>query len=62
MKKSKFTEGEVLNSTQLKQTVFIQRKSSKKIEVSTNRENYLENEMRNYLSEINKNKKTERKN
>ena len=59
--KSKFTEGEVLNSTQLRQTSSFRQNLQEKIEVSTNRENYLENEMRNYLSDINKIKKQREK-
>ena len=59
--KSKFTEGEVLNSTQLRQTSSFRQNLQEKIEVSTNRENYLENEMRNYLSDINKIKKQKEK-
>ena len=59
--KSKFTEGEVLNSTQLRQMSSFRQNLQEKIEVSTNRENYLENEMRNYLSDINKIKKQREK-
>ena len=59
--KSKFTEGEVLNSTQLRQTSSFRQNLQEKIEVSTNRENYLENEMRNYLGDINKIKKQREK-
>ena len=59
--KSKFTEGEVLNSSQLRQTSSFRQNLQEKIEVSTNRENYLENEMRNYLSDINKIKKEREK-
>ena len=59
--KSKFTEGEVLNSTQLRQTSSFRQNLQEKIEVSTNRENYLKNEMSNYLSEINKIKKQREK-
>ena len=59
--KSKFTEGEVLNSSQLRQTSSFRQNLQEKIEVSTNRENYLENEMRNYLSDINKIKKQREK-
>ena len=59
--KSKFTEGEVLNSSQLRQTSSFRQNLQEKIEVSTNRENYLKNEMSNYLSEINKIKKQREK-
>ena len=59
--KSKFTEGEVLNSTQLRQTSSFRQNLQEKIEVSTNRENYLKNEMSNYLGEINKIKKQREK-
>ncbi len=61
LNKSKFTEGEVLNSSQLRQTSSFRQNLQEKIEVSTNRENYLENEMRNYLSDINKIKKQREK-
>ena len=61
LNKSKFTEGEVLNSSQLRQTSSFRQNLQEKIEVSTNRENYLENEMRNYLSDINKIKKNREK-
>ena len=61
LEKSAFTEGEVLNSSQLRQTSSFRENLQEKIEVSTNRENYLENEMRNYLSDINKIKKQREK-
>ena len=61
LNESKFTEGEVLNSSQLRQTSSFRQNLQEKIEVSTNRENYLENEMRNYLSDINKIKKQREK-
>ena len=61
LEKSAFTEGEVLNSSQLRQTSSFRENLQEKIEVSTNRENYLKKEMSNYLSEINKIKKNREK-
>ena len=61
IEKSNFVEGEILNSSQLRQTSSFRENLQEKLEVSSNRENYLEKEMNNYLIEINKIKKQREK-
>lgn len=61
LEKSTFIEGEILNSSQLRQMSSFRENLQEKIQVSNNREIYLEKEMRNYLSEINKIKKQREK-
>lgn len=61
LKKSSFNEGEILNSSQLRQTSSFRENLQEKLEISTNREIHLEKEMNNYLGEINKIKKQKEK-
>ena len=61
IEKSNFVEGEILNSSQLRQTSSFRENLQEKLEVSSNRENYLEKEMNNYLIEIIKIKKQREK-
>ena len=62
LEKSSFEQGEILSSSQLKQTSSFRENIQEKLQVSSNREIHLEKEMNSYLSEISKIKKTERKN
>ena len=57
LEKSSFNEGEILNSSQLRQTSSFRENLQEKLEISTNREIHLEKEMNDYLGEINKIKK-----
>ena len=59
--KSSFNEGEILNSSQLKQTSSFRENLQQKLEISTNREIHLEKEMNDYLGEINKIKRQREK-
>ena len=61
LEKSSFNEGEILNSSQLRQTSSFRENLQEKLEISTNREIHLEKEMNNYLGEINKIKKQKEK-
>ena len=61
IEKSSFVEGEILNSSQLRQTSSFRENLQEKLEVSSNREIHLEKEMNNYLSEISKIKKQREK-
>ena len=61
LEKSSFNEGEILNSSQLKQTSSFRENLQEKLEISTNREIHLEKEMNDYLGEINKIKKQKEK-
>jgi hypothetical protein len=61
LKKSSFNEGEILNSSQLRQTSSFRENLQEKLEISTNREIHLEKEMNDYLGEINKIKKQKEK-
>ena len=61
LEKSAFNEGEILNSSQLRQTSSFRENLQEKLEISTNREIHLEKEMNNYLGEINKIKKQKEK-
>ena len=61
LEKSSFNEGEILNSSQLRQTSSFRENLQEKLEISTNREIHLEKEMNVYLGEINKIKKQKEK-
>jgi len=61
VEKSSFNEGEILNSSQLRQTSSFRENLQEKLEISTNREIHLEKEMNDYLGEINKIKKQKEK-
>lgn len=61
LKKSSFNEGEILNSSHLRQTSSFRENLQEKLEISTNREIHLEKEMNDYLGEINKIKKQKEK-
>tara|TARA_A100001388_G_scaffold54894_1_gene37586 strand:+ start:2260 stop:2667 length:408 start_codon:yes stop_codon:yes gene_type:complete len=61
LEKSSFSEGEILNSSQLRQTSSFRENLQEKLEISTNREIHLEKEMNDYLGEINKIKKQKEK-
>ena len=61
LEKSSFNEGEILNSSQLRQTSSFRENLQEKLEISTNREIHLEKEMDDYLGEINKIKKQKEK-
>ena len=61
LEKSSFNEGEILNSSQLRQTSSFRENLQEKLEISTNREIHLEKEMNDYLGEINKIKKNKEK-
>ena len=61
LEKSSFNEGEILNSSQLRQTSSFRENLQEKLEISTNREIHLEKEMNDYLGEINKIKKQKEK-
>ena len=61
LEKSSFNEGEILNSSQLKQTSSFRENLQQKLEISTNREIHLEKEMNDYLGEINKIKRQREK-
>ena len=45
LEKSSFNEGEILNSSQLRQTSSFRENLQEKLEISTNREIHLEKEM-----------------
>ena len=59
--KSAFITGEILDSSQLRQTSSFRVNLQEKLEISSNRELHLEKEMNNYLGEINKIKKQKEK-
>ncbi len=61
LEKSSFNEGEILDSSQLRQTSSFRENLQEKLEISTNREIHLEKEMNDYLGEINKIKKQKEK-
>ena len=61
LEKLSFNEGEILNSSQLRQTSSFRENLQEKLEISTNREIHLEKEMNDYLGEINKIKKQKEK-
>ena len=61
LEKSSFNEGEILNSSQLRQTSSFRENLQEKLEISTNREIHLEKEVNDYLGEINKIKKQKEK-
>ena len=52
LEKSSFNEGEILNSSQLRQMSSFRENLQEKLQISSNREIHLEKEMNNYLSEI----------
>ena len=59
--KSAFITGEILNSSQLRQTSSFRVNLQEKLEISSNRELHLEKEMNDYLGEISKIKKQKEK-
>ncbi len=61
LEKSSFEQGEILSSSQLKQTSSFRENIQEKLQVSSNREIHLEKEMNSYLSEISKIKKQREK-
>ena len=61
LEQSSFVEGEILNSSQLRQMSSFRENLQEKLEISTNREIHLEKEMNDYLGEINKIKKQKEK-
>ena len=61
LEKSSFVEGEILNSSQLRQMSSFRENLQEKLQISSNREIHLEKEMNNYLSEISKIKKQKEK-
>ena len=61
LEKSSFNEGEILNSSQLRQMSSFRENLQEKLQISSNREIHLEKEMNNYLSEISKIKKQKEK-
>ena len=61
LEKSSFEQGEILSSSQLKQTSSFRENIQEKLQVSSNREIHLEKEMKSYLSEISKIKKQREK-
>ena len=61
LEQSSFVEGEILNSSQLRQTSSFRENLQEKLQISSNREIHLEKEMNNYLSEISKIKKQKEK-
>ena len=61
LEKSSFAEGEILNSSQLRQMSSFRENLQEKLQISSNREIHLEKEMNNYLSEISKIKKQREK-
>jgi len=54
LEKSSFAEGEILNSSQLRQMSSFRENLQEKLQISSNREVHLEKEMNNYLGEISK--------
>ena len=58
---SAFNPGEILNSSQLRQTSSFRVNLQEKLEISSNREIHLEKEMNDYLTEISKIKKQKEK-
>ena len=61
LEQSSFVEGEILNSSQLRQMSSFRENLQEKLQISSNREVHLEKEMNNYLSEISKIKKQKEK-
>ena len=61
LEQSSFVEGEILNSSQLRQMSSFRENLQEKLQISSNREIHLEKEMNNYLSEISKIKKQKEK-
>ena len=61
LNQSAFNTGEILNSTQLRQTSSFRVNLQEKLEISSNRELHLEKEMNDYLGEISKIKKQREK-
>ena len=61
LEQSSFVEGEILNSSQLRQMSSFRENLQEKLQISSNREIHLEKEMNNYLSEISKIKKQREK-
>ena len=61
LKKSSFVQGEILNSSQLRQMSSFRENIQEKLEISSNREIHLKKEMNDYLNEISKIKKQREK-
>lgn len=61
LEQSSFVEGEILNSSQLRQMSSFRENLQEKLQISSNREIHLEKEMNNYLNEISKIKKQREK-
>ena len=61
LSQSAFNTGEILNSSQLRQTSSFRVNLQEKLEISSNRELHLEKEMNDYLGEISKIKKQKEK-
>ena len=61
LEQSSFVEGEILNSSQLRQMSSFRENLQEKLQISSNREIHLAKEMNNYLSEISKIKKKKEK-
>ena len=61
LEQSSFVEGEILNSSQLRQMSSFRENLQEKLQISSNREINLEKEMNTYLSEISKIKKQKEK-
>ena len=61
LEQSSFVEGEILNSSQLRQMSSFRENLQEKLQISSNREIHLAKEMNNYLSEISKIKKQKEK-
>ena len=61
LEQSSFVEGEILNSSQLRQMSSFRENLQEKLQISSNREIHLEKEMNNYFSEISKIKKQKEK-
>ena len=61
LEQSSFVDGEILNSSQLRQMSSFRENLQEKLQISSNREIHLEKEMNNYLSEISKIKKQKEK-
>ena len=61
LEQSSFVEGEILNSSQLRQMSSFRENLQEKLQISSNREVHLEKEVNNYLSEISKIKKQSEK-
>ena len=61
MQSSDFSEGELISSSSLKQASNFRINLQEKIDISSNRKQYLNSEIKSYLKEINKIKKQQEK-